>query len=471
MYKDRFRRWGLRKNIKRADVKAMIQQNVKCRQLGKETVFEIRGKLTSVRKMDPYWKRYIQSIENEILRELPSTPPDLTCLTSPPVAIDPPDELYYHHRLLRSVRDYCFGNFKAGTWSINSDGDCDSTQRSTLCLSNSLVDAMRSLSTFASTEDLGRVDRMARQIVSTVGDLVIHSNPSLLRILIHWTGRQENHINVVLSKVFARVALVTQREFETHHPLYLISRCLTRPELYGGELLMKVYQCLVDSFSENTDPTSYAIVNLTSGYNQVRAKQNDLVAVTSQQELVDMCDTTYGNGHRTIFLARTALARCYYLLHRYEEAEQQQLRAIVEFSLEENPTDFNWYCMELQRLALYHACNGKIEEAEKNYREAYMHCSVFFGNSHSSTFNAITRLMDFLRHHDKCDEADALDARVTEILDEWDRAEVAIEDERWEHQGRGEDGNILDGANLLENSPIPGNSTIPEPHCTLPYRF
>lgn len=117
MYKARVTKWGLGKNSKEKEMRAIVRKDKQRRDMGKSSSFYVRGKVVKYKDVLRYWERKRTSIEDVIAqRGSPATPEAVTCVTPVPSPITPPPVLAIPERLLLCVKAYHQGSFESGTW-------------------------------------------------------------------------------------------------------------------------------------------------------------------------------------------------------------------------------------------------------------------------------------------------------------------------------------------------------------------
>ena len=117
MYNDHVKLWGIDKNHKENEMRAVVRKNHLRHQQGKSSRFEIRGRPVEFVDVVRYWKRKGVSVEEVLARRSASlTPEAVRCLTPVTSPLSTPRELAAPERLLISIRDYIRGSFDSGTW-------------------------------------------------------------------------------------------------------------------------------------------------------------------------------------------------------------------------------------------------------------------------------------------------------------------------------------------------------------------
>src|SRR5579859_2326492 len=120
MYKARFTRWGLNKNNKEDEIMAILSKRMERAAVGKDTAFELRGRLVDMAKVARYERRKpITSRDIMAWRAAGArTPPGLRCFTPLPV-IQPlglPEIFDAPAKLFGNVCIYSTRSFYDGIW-------------------------------------------------------------------------------------------------------------------------------------------------------------------------------------------------------------------------------------------------------------------------------------------------------------------------------------------------------------------
>ena len=425
MLKDRLTKWGLKKNITKQHIATMIRKRNDRQRIGKATVFYVYGKEVSLQKLGPYWRRYIRSVEGQGLplqtQDLPTTPRDLTCLTPPPIPIAAPDEMNYHHQLLRSIQDYCFGNFDAGLWAISSDQVWKSSLVSgkPYAKLNSVFICARQL---ARSGQYLHAQKKLDVAFTILKELVLCRDPYLLKILIFNMKQTEWQIDHNLRKAISNFNRLAANEalavLGAHSPLNLILEYFSNGGTKFDGLYQRLWKCLVESFINKTGYGCKSTVAMICDYNQeVLLESDGLTALAAQERLLDTCKSIYGTGSLTAFNTCTTLAYFSIRLQKTHEAETQMLQAITNIHLSQDPLILGHYASELVGLAQLQNLNGKPDMAEASFREACRNCWVLCGKTSAHTLFALTALKQFLTETQKIDSIEEVEAQIIEVLE------------------------------------------------------
>ena len=422
MLKDRLCSWNCRRNITKQHVNYMVLKRSERERLGKETAFRIRGKEQSLQQLGSYWQRYIESIKGFPLEDLPSTPKDLTCFTPPPIPIAAPDDLHYQHRLLRSVQDYCFGNFDANIWVVESSNIYCATWISI----NPLIDHMDSMIEFAKIDDKARAQRSMSLASSFISKAALGHCPGLIRILLWYMHRLHRYCDedlyVAFIKLLSHAASEVKRYLGVKNPLCTILEALSNRLTRFRDIYVTFWKCLVDSLVSRAGLSCWTTIWTVSDYNaNIWLETDSQAAIRAQETLVTTCKKIYGAGAAITFNAQYMLAYCLGNIRRYQEAEDQLLQATAELQLASNSNLVANYNNVLTGLAYCQHKNGKVDPAEATLREAVQNSWIICGKTHYVTLRAIMELKSFLTETGRFDALEEVDAQITEIMDERDR--------------------------------------------------
>ena len=118
MYKTRIDTWGLDKNKKESDMRAIVRKRDQRQRQGKPSAFRVRGKAIDFGDIIRYWERRGLSIEDVVAQRTMSATPDAVVECSTPVLSEPstPREFAIPENVMRCVRNYYQGSFESGTW-------------------------------------------------------------------------------------------------------------------------------------------------------------------------------------------------------------------------------------------------------------------------------------------------------------------------------------------------------------------
>ena len=415
MCKDRLRRWNCRKNISKQHVNYMVLKYSERQRLGKETAFQFQGKEQSLHQLGAYWQRHIESVKNLPVGESPPTPKDLICLTPPPVPIVAPDELHYQHRFLRAIQDYCLGNFETGLWSIETG---DSYYSLT---TDRLVNDLHMVIELTRAGDSGQAQKMLRLASPMLKEAVFYHGSILITVLARTKQNirqcRDREVHASFTNFLNLAIEEMKSSFEAENPLCLILEGLTDIIYMSVDLCRRLWECMVNIF---IDKTSFSCsTTLISQYNALVLVETDsLAAIIAQEQLVSRCKRIHDLGNASSFIAQSALALCFCVVGRYQEAEDQQLQAVAELKLSRDPTLMADYIAALTNLSHYQHMNGKLDLAEATQREAIQVSWIFRGKTDSRTLTALRWLKDFLTDTSRFDALEEVNTQIAEVMQE-----------------------------------------------------
>ena len=121
MFKKRVRDWGLEKNVKSDEMKAIIRKQTERARVGKKSTFCLRGNQVPEHKIKRFQKALGLLSDEQLLRLGTKTPPALICHTPLMSPLALPRELDIPKRIAKAVQDYTYGSFDSGTWRVYED--------------------------------------------------------------------------------------------------------------------------------------------------------------------------------------------------------------------------------------------------------------------------------------------------------------------------------------------------------------
>ena len=315
MCRDRFRQRGLKKNITKHQVQAMVRRQSERQRLGKDTIFMIHGREISLQRLAPHWRRYIRSIRGS-LPDLPPMPEGMTCLTPPPVPVAAPDELNYQHSLLRSLYDYCSGNFDSGVWIAGTDTWCCSTLMSTRTLAISLSGDWSHALRFAREGDYGQACKTVELTVPVLKEMIFYHDPGLVPLLMWYTKQSFWQCNESLyhsaTDLFGLAAREAKNFLGVANPLSHIMDYLADPRCNFDGFYRNLWQCLLDSFTHRFGAVFRTVATILSTYyNELLLENTKAAAVAKHVQALSQPNPSL----RTAFEKPYDMVRC---LHKVQ---------------------------------------------------------------------------------------------------------------------------------------------------------
>ena len=126
MYKRRIKQWGLDKNNKDGEMRAIVHKTKARLDQGKQSKIHVRGKAISDEEIIRYWRRKGISTDDVIAHRAASVTPEAVEIITPvPSRVATPTSLAVPERIFTAIRDYFEASFTSGTWvSINPEIHC-----------------------------------------------------------------------------------------------------------------------------------------------------------------------------------------------------------------------------------------------------------------------------------------------------------------------------------------------------------
>jgi ubiquitin thioesterase OTU1 len=265
MYKKRLNRWGLVKYNKEHEIKAILSKRMERSAVGKNTAFELRGRLVDMADVDQYARRKPITMRDIMAWRSAGakTPSGLRCFTPEPLiqCPHPPEVFSTPERLLRDVRIYSIGSFEARTWVsqglqrfCTSVKDVDST-------SDAIEEIRDSLTTACILIDQNSILEAGAQLdaaCSKIRKIVLAENPQTITrlieimVLVKAFGRPEL-VGMMLRQLVAMSAIILPTP---HHPMHSIFTALCRLELQQfDEMALRAWDCMIGVFHHFLGPS------------------------------------------------------------------------------------------------------------------------------------------------------------------------------------------------------------------------
>jgi len=274
MYKTRLAKWGLYKNNREHEMKAIFSKLTERAAVGKESSFELRGHKVNMKDVERYFKRKGFSVRDIISWKAAqmSMPRGLRCFTPEP-----------QERLLADARTYCLGCFENGTWVPTSiEYLCYSVKKShttfTLLedIRNGLISACMLLS-WNSSSSCSEAFKELQWVCSEFREIVVEEDPQTIprliemMILVNAFGRPE--LVVILLKHLAGMS-ATVLSIESHP----MSRIFAALRDLGSDQFqptaLRAWDVMIDVLEEVLGPTHLSTI--TSKFDRLDTASSSL---------------------------------------------------------------------------------------------------------------------------------------------------------------------------------------------------
>ena len=377
MYKRRIKLWGLDKNNKDAEMRAIARKTKVRLDQGKRSEVHVRGRAIIAKEVRRYWRRKGNSIEDTIATQASATPEAVKIVTPVPSRVATPTSLAVPEHISAAIRDYVAGSFASGNWVYDNPENLCHTRKVQGNPSKDLNDLTNHSVTACQLFSNGHYQEAGRILISLTSNfkqILLAEHPATLSqifetvALVRLRGRNEISI-AILRHFFALGEFVVGRE----HPLRLICGWLASADaLHFDEILARCAQSVADHFESFVGPMHYSTLFSRTYYvnntSHARGQGEELL-----QNLLGQCELHLGSSDRRTHLLRYALARCYRSRGQHAEALRvgQDLIAHIQYSQPQDG-DYNndYYALGLVMIAFSQRALGHMVLAEANLRKA-----------------------------------------------------------------------------------------------------
>ena len=396
MYKTRIHVWGLDKNRKENEMRAIIRKRHQQQRQGKSPTFLVRGQAVGSGDIVRYLKRKGMSIEDVIAQRAKSPTPDAVVEFATPVPSKPstPREFTIPENVIGCIRDYYQGSFESGIWyskdprlsceSVNAPAGSPDylfslhSQRRLAChlFANSLFqEAGRTL--ICATASIKKI--LQTEHPQTISDL--------FGLVMFFAHRNRPEIAIAILRQFADLGEVI---VGVNHPLRRICGWLASLEASRfPDVLTVCLRSVSDRFERFPGPTHKSTLCSRFEYLQIANKlQDSREAVAATQKLLASCIRSLGSSDVRTLHGYMRLAVQYSMKGDYIAA-QKVARQLIQCSQNVKPPKSRPYfhTQGLHLLAISQYRLGETASAEANLRQA-----IELRMSVCGTMDAITRI-------------------------------------------------------------------------------
>ena len=424
MYKQRISQWGVDKNSKESEMRAIVQKQLDRSQRGKASSFTVRGQQIEYSDVLRYWDRKnVQTEAVALQRAASKTPEAVRCFTPIPSPVGVPADFALPEHILVSLRNYHVDSFESGTWQDQGPFlHCQTTK-----VRHSTQDPLDIMSRNCSLacdlfsrgycREAGRSLRVAMAVVK---DLVIVEEPGtfveilglLCSICIY--GYQEIALSL-LQQISAMGALLLGHE----HPFrsicqWLLFLCQNHDQSYFGDLLGSLFKVVSDTFE-----AMLGAMHLST----LRSRLKPFEFISSSdgaqlQRLVYDCENTLGPQD-----PRTIEATLYWGAYHWQISDNNKAKEIIQAIwfrvrglFDQNSPFCTW---ALQTLARSQYMTGDIHMAIRSLQDVII-LLLSNGSAYSGVQEPMILLEQYLTEQGDLDQAARVREMWTNILAQLD---------------------------------------------------
>ena len=376
MYRRRIKQWGLDKNNKYDEVKAIVRKTKARSDQGKRSQIHVRGKTIGDGEVMRYLRRRGESIDDVVARRAASVTPEAVEIVTPvPSRVATPTSLAVPERIFTAIRDYFDGSFTSGFWGYNEKA-CY-TRKVHEYERNNLIDLSNRSFAVCQLYTNGLYEEARPILISLTANfkkILLEEQPETLRHIlgivtdVRRLGR--NEIGMVILRQFCALGeFVVGKE----HPLRLICGWLASADAFQfDEIVARCFQSVVDRFESFVGPMHYSTLRARAQYIEqyihTRDQRQELL-----QDLLGQCEFHLGSSDFRTWHLRYLLAHHYYDCDQHTEALKtgQDLIANVQYGQKPSLGHFHYYySLGLTLIAVSQWNLGQTSLAEANLREA-----------------------------------------------------------------------------------------------------
>jgi len=397
MYKNKITQWGLDKNNKENEVRALVRKTTQRAAVGKKSVARIRGRVLDPEEIQRYLKRKRHSMEFA-QEQSASTPPGLECFTPSEIPASPrsPEVFSVTEHIFILIRDYVAGSFQSGTWICEDlQSSCRSTKKcyaAEAALGNlyCCVQLAGGLFESASSEE-GL--RMLVAAVAGIKDILMAEAPEvfidLFALILHLKSRRRPEIALRILGQFSDMAAIV---LPAKHPIGQICRHLISFDSHQlTNIVLLAFQSAVDRFESILGQSNYSALIFRTKY--IRTQTNDHRQEESSLRLhLQKCISEHGGYDDASFSVLLGIVETLLDQQRYVEAEDTALDFVARASHGNTEYADFYYCESLSVLGEAQSALGKIFLAEASIRQGIQLGVSRWGWDNPLTLGYLSRL-------------------------------------------------------------------------------
>ena len=297
MYKTHFKLWGLAKNNKEPEMRAIVRKHKERADQGKASAIHVRGQIRTIMEAFHYWERKGVSIDELIARRRASPTPEAVKFFTPlPSPILTPQVLAIPECMFRSIRDYIKGSFESGMWySADPVNHCCSIKVENNTR-NDMVDLVLecSLACSLSQMDLSyEAGQTLSKAIRKIKQVLLADHPTTLTIFLYLIQflRSEEKAEMALA-ISQKFSVMAKALLGSEHPLSRI--CEWYDGVYEsdyGDIVIRCVEIVTSHFESLVGPlhasTLYSRIYLIRIGTQSRRAR-----VQQFQRLLGECENT-----------------------------------------------------------------------------------------------------------------------------------------------------------------------------------
>ena len=429
MYKERIRRWGIEKNIKPKEMKAIIHKQAERLRTGKKSVFYLRNNQVPEHKIERYQRCMTMGPWQQASSSRPKTPPELACYTPLATPLSTPQALELPERIAKVVQNYVYGSFEKKIWMATENQACVSTWDSVdytvpfedKCVYAALLFKLRR------RENAWQVLDMA---VALVEQIVFAESPYTLKSVAAaiLSGFLPNSQTDITGTVLKQLSAMSATKKCKEHPFNHIFPRLVDLEASCLQYALGVaQQSQLDCFVQKLGPFNSLTLSLELSIMSMEINSERLVERCWR--LLELYEIKLG-----AFDPRYIIVQCFGRKSYYEQCDFKAAAAIAQFIVnlaEKHPKDLLIVSEALHTLSIAQCKLNEIEKAESNIREAILRRVNASHGYDDRALHFMSVLVQWLTDLDKLDDAREWHTATEKTLNSRYQKFKDSENERW----------------------------------------
>lgn len=348
MYKKRFTEWGLGKNYRESEMRAIVRKNKQRKDRGKQSIIHVRGKAIDDGEVTRYWKRKGISIDDVIAHRTASATPEAVQLFTPvPPRLATPESFAVPERMFIEIRDYFKASFESGNW-VHGDPQIQcytrKVQGNPLADLNALLNHSSTACHLFSTHSYEEAGKIIMSATSALKGILSAEDPQTLSIVLEAAMRMRyyGHHEIALS-LLRQCSALGEVVVGNKHPLRLICGWLASADASQfEENFVRCLRSVTDHFESFLGLMHASTLNSRISYARSIREPSISQSRDILHNLMGQCDLQLGPLDQRSLFVRAQLAVHYLEFGQYVEALEagQHLIALTRYSQSHRDVSF-----------------------------------------------------------------------------------------------------------------------------------
>ena len=376
MYKRRIKQWGLDKNNKDGEMRAITCKTKERLDQGKRSKIRVRGKAVDDEEVVRYWRRKGISTDDVIDHRTASVLPGAVEIVTPvPSRVATPTSLAVPERIFTLIRDYFDGSFTSGVWFYDDpEYNCRSrkTQRDSVLDLKALAQHVETACRLFSNQLYQEAGMVLISATSNLKNVLSAEHPEtfgcILRVVttVRWHGMDE--IGMAMLRQFCALGDIV---LGNEHPLRLISGLLASADTFQfDEIIARCLRSVTDQFESFPGHMHLSTLNSSLEYIMYTERSGD-ESQKLLQNLLRQCELQIGVLATRTQYVRYALTAHYLISRLYVQALRVAQDIVAHAgNVQSSDKVEPYYTRGLYYIAHSQYVLGQTRLAEANLRKA-----------------------------------------------------------------------------------------------------